>query len=513
MPERILTNNKNQNLRPPAPRDSSIPHTEDRWLQPAVTDDDGNNAPEVVVDPGKEVKPEQEKEHYISPDRAKHDSTAAADATGSPGPRAVQHDGAAATETTDTRGPRFLGFRRRTLLICLIVLILVIIGAVVGGVLGSRASHHSESAQASGLGASTSTISTPSATSANSVQSVSTSSSTSSPTNTGGPVVKAAFKYPSIAITGSGLPRITKLFTLHSSNNSVTLHIKNSSGWQAWGEVSLHVPPFKGSPLAAASWVDGNFDQIRLYYIDENTELVELAARCQNGNECDWNGEKSLVREGASNTTGLSISQWGNTTTAPFIQLRLYYVDDNNYLQQMNYNGGWKDPVVPGQSVGENSGLASIADDDTNTVERLFYSDPNGNFIGLRRNPGHAFALTDVWFTNTAYKPTLYNLATCLYPSTDLSESYLTVKQIVEDGSVAEAWKVASQGDWATEASADAIAANWARADDVGGAIACTGWKGANGKANQLLIYSIGGTMTEYWLHDGTWTQTAIFDT
>lgn len=104
------------------------------------------------------------------------------------------------------------------------------------------------------------------------------------------------------------------------------------------------------------------------------------------------------MREGASNTTGLSISQWGNTTTASGIQLRLYYVDDNNYLQQLNYNGGWKDPVVPGQSLGQNSGIASIADDDTNTVERVFYTDPNGNFIGLRRTPGHAFARTYLVF-------------------------------------------------------------------------------------------------------------------
>ena len=115
-------------------------------------------------------------------------------------------------------------------------------------------------------------------------------------------------------------------------------------------------------------------------------------------------------------------------------------------------------------------------------------------------------------FTNNAYQPSLYNLATCLYPSLDQSVNYLTVKQIVEDRSVAEAWKIASQGDWFNTPSADAASAKWAQADDVGGAIACVGWTGIVGNANQLLVFSVGGVMMEYWLNNGTWSQAAIFD-
>lgn len=43
----------------------------------------------------------------------------------------------------------------------------------------------------------------------------------------------------------------------------------------------------------------------------------------------------------------------------------------------------------------------------------------------------------------------------------------------------------------------------------LGRLIACTGWIDENGQANQLLLLSVGGTMTEYWLHDRTWSQTA----
>ncbi len=128
----------------------------------------------------------------------------------------------------------------------------------------------------SGLAASTFATLTPMATSlssfqsvstsspilVSSVQSVSTSSATSSPTSTPATVEKQNFKFPSIAMTGSGFPQVTKLFTLHSSNSSITLHIKGSSGWQAWGQVSLSTPPVQGSPLAAASFIDGDYDQV-----------------------------------------------------------------------------------------------------------------------------------------------------------------------------------------------------------------------------------------------------------
>ncbi|KIW96976.1 uncharacterized protein Z519_02367 [Cladophialophora bantiana CBS 173.52] len=458
------TNNQDQNPHPhrraPGPRDPSVPHTEDGWLQAvqSVTvvgdSDGGRDAPEVYQEAGKEVEPEQEKEHYIiyNPDRTQHDH------------------GAAATGNPRKQGEGSSSYRLYL---------------------------------NTGLTASarTSATLTPSATrpSVSSVHSVSTgpSSPTSSPSNAPGTAEKADFKFPSIAITGSGLPRLTKLFlfALHSSNDSATLHIKgsDSSGWRAWGQVSVIISLFKGSSLAAASWTDGDYDQLRLYYLDANAELVELAARCQNEIECDWNGEKSLVRDGASNTTGLTISQWATLPVQPGSSFVSY-------------------PCAPGQTIGQDSSLSAIADNNTDTLERLFYTNPDGDFKALRRNVGYAFALTDVWFTNTSYKPALYNLATRLYPSPDLSKSYLTAKQIAEDRSVAEAWKEASGQDWATEASADAVSGAWARADDVGGAIACIGWIDENGQANQHLMYSVGGAMTEYWLHDGTWSHTAIFD-
>jgi hypothetical protein len=103
-----------------------------------------------------------------------------------------------------------------------------------------------------------------------------------------------------------------------------------------------------------------------------------------------------------------------------------------------------------------------------------------------------------------------YNLATCLYPTEDLSTYYLTVKQILEGGIVAEAFKTASVGDWGTSDSSDSLSGDWAPGDDVGGAIACLGWIEQN-QSNQLLIYAVDGALRAYWLQDGTWTHANVF--
>ena len=115
--------------------------------------------------------------------------------------------------------------------------------------------------------------------------------------------------------------------------------------------------------------------------------------------------------------------------------------------------------------------------------------------------------MTGVQYSTNSVLSRPANVATCLYPSTDRSLTYLTVKQIAEDGSVVEARKVSNQGDWGTNTGA----VEWDRADDAGGAIGCAGWTDQNKRSNQLLVYAVNGTMMDYHLLAGVWNRTTIF--
>lgn len=113
---------------------------------------------------------------------------------------------------------------------------------------------------------------------------------------------------------------------------------------------------------------------------------------------------------------------------------------------------------------------------------------------------------------NSNYATTLaspVNLATCLVPdSQNSTKIYLKVKQIAEDGSLVEASKVASVADWPT--NGDIIDLD--RGDDPGGAIACNGYIDQDQSRNQLVVYSVNGSLTEFWQQNGIWTSTTLFD-
>ncbi|KAK5192132.1 hypothetical protein LTR99_006516 [Exophiala xenobiotica] len=320
------------------------------------------------------------------------------------------------------------------------------------------------------------------------------------------------FKIPSIALTGAGSSRDSLLFALHSSNNSVTFHVKTTSGWQSMqgaNEPILPQAPAPGSALAATSWIDGGWDEIRFYYISDNIEIMELSGSCSSATVCDWSSGRVILDSGVSTTSGLAVMHWGNSTVAN--KIVLLFVTSEDTLGQLTYDGlNWSYGISVSVGVAAGSGLTAVILGDDDPVLRAYWIEVSGGTNGLSAAPtGTTVPWTvssDVPYSFSANLTPKAELASCMYPSQDLSIDYLALFQISTTGDVVEMVKQAGVGVWAPATS------SFDQAEDAGGAIGCDGWSDDDDLQNLLVVYATGGLVTEYLLHDGSWSNATIFE-
>ncbi|TFK60782.1 fucose-specific lectin [Pluteus cervinus] len=114
-----------------------------------------------------------------------------------------------------------------------------------------------------------------------------------------------------------------------------------------------------GTPLAAIT-----FDptQIRVYYIDESNVLQEYVYN--NG----WSKGSTLPSPNISPTTSLSAVTWGPSSSE---QVRVYYQKQDNTVQEVVYSSGWSLGNSFGDQANPGTGLGAILATDINNTPSL----------------------------------------------------------------------------------------------------------------------------------------------
>jgi hypothetical protein len=274
-----------------------------------------------------------------------------------------------------------------------------------------------------------------------------------------------------------------------------------------------------------------------LYYISNNIEIMELSGSCSSATVCDWSSGRVVLDSGVSPTSGLAVMHWGNSTVANNIVL--LFVTSEDTLGQLTYDGlNWSYGISVSVGVAAGSGLAAVIQGDDDPSLRAYWIEVSGGTNGLNAAPTGTtvpwtgtsplslfpcrasrlsaplasdtdrsiLVSSDVPYSSSANLTPKAELASCIYPSQDLSIDYLVLFQISTTGDVVEMVKQAGVGVWAPATS------SFDQAEDAGGAIGCDGWSDDDDLQNLLVVYATGGLVTEYLLHDGSWSNATIFE-
>ncbi|KAK5052557.1 hypothetical protein LTR84_002422 [Exophiala bonariae] len=387
-----------------------------------------------------------------------------------------------ADDSVGNRSTRILGLRWQTFFIFLILLVLVVLAAVLGGIFGSRAA---------------------------------TSRSTATASPTAAIVVdRGALKFPSLAVTHTG--NNTHMFSLRSDNNSIAHYVLAQSTWTVHGALNLSNLPATTTSLTAISWRYSNADEIRLYYIDEDSQIIELTGRCTSATACEWLGRRVIQSSDVSKTAGLTAVHWGNASSADGDQIRLYFGSKKNSLYEQAYStvlGGWANATLLKATISEGTGLSSVVPIDVdNPLQRVFSIDESGDMgclVGEEELTSY-----DVEFSEEYNLTRPSSFASCLHWNTEESDLFVSVKQISESGEVVEAYRGAAEtGAYYTKPMSDCP-----HGDSPGGAIAAVGYLDDVYGTSQMFVYDVGGAVTECWWHDVAtdsttewkWTSTLI---
>ncbi|RYP15930.1 hypothetical protein DL765_005416 [Monosporascus sp. GIB2] len=126
--------------------------------------------------------------------------------------------------------------------------------------------------------------------------------------------------------------------------------------WQGSAQViPLKVEAKPKKPLAAVSWQDSSGDNIRLYYLSTDDDIIELVISCS-GAACTWSSNtgfkvRTIPTSGfAAAYIRISEGDWG---------LRVYYLSSRSFISEPTWNSssGWTSGYQIGEQAHANSSL------------------------------------------------------------------------------------------------------------------------------------------------------------
>jgi hypothetical protein len=124
-------------------------------------------------------------------------------------------------------------------------------------------------------------------------------------------------------------------------STTIKAAIQWNDTWQYTTALTPEISPKPASPLTSISWPDSDgeqvsiwslyhghrtdISQIRMYYLDNETRIIEFGGHCVNETQtlCQWFDAQAVVSSRVSNASDLAVVRWGNSTNES--EIRVFY--------------------------------------------------------------------------------------------------------------------------------------------------------------------------------------------
>ncbi|KZS89086.1 fucose-specific lectin [Sistotremastrum niveocremeum HHB9708] len=157
----------------------------------------------------------------------------------------------------------------------------------------------------------------------------------------------------------------------------------------------------RGTGIAAVQWIHGAGLHIRVYHQHTDGGVYETALDPNPGQ--GWHSTKKIFQ--ARLRSPLAAVAFQTSGNAP--QIRVYYLDDHNVIQEYAFNNGWaKGSTLPSSNVYPISSLAAVSWSDDPHI-RVYYQQADNNIQEIAFDKGwHNGSTLSAGFPGTAITAT-----------------------------------------------------------------------------------------------------------